>query len=201
MKKGLLFISVAIFMASLAFVSTEPQTEDPHMQGFWLVLINANNEPVWSELYEGDNGYGRLGYYAHTIKLNDDEYGLYVANQEDTFVSFYFMIDGVRYGAEAEMEPAIFGDPTANPLIKESEKYYCIPIGHSIRFGVINEDGIFYAYAAQGYSSIDELSNGKQVTGVHYFNIDGQEIQEAHGTTIVVTTYSDGTTRTVKEKK
>ena len=191
-------------MVSLAFADTEPQTEDPHMQGFWLVLINANNEPVWLELSEGDNGHGRLGYYAHTINLNVEEYGPYVANEEDSNlpdVHFYFMVNGMRYGAETEMEPAILGDPTSNPLIKESEEYYCIPIGHSIKFGVIIEDGIFYAYAALGYSSIDELSNGKQVTGVHYFNLEGQETQEAHGTTIVVTTYSDGTTSTAKVVK
>ena len=202
--KKILFIFVALFMASLAFADTEPQTEDPHMQGFWLVLINANNEPVWVELYEGNSANGWLRYYAHTIWLAYQEYGPYVADEEDSNrpnVPFYFMIDGVRYGAETEMKPAILGDALSNPLIKESEEYYCTPVGRFVKFGVIFEDGVFYAYTALRYSNIDELANGKQVIGVRYFNLAGQEIQETHGATIVVTTYTDGTTSTAKTMK
>ena len=202
--KKILFIFVALFMASLAFADTDPQTEDPHMQGFWLALINANNEPVWLELIEGDEGHGIIGYYAHTIKLNVEDYGPYIANEEDSNrpnVPFYFIIDGVRYGAEAEMKPAILGDALSNPLIKESEEYYCTPVGRFIKFGVIFKDGVFYAYTALRYSGIDELPNGKQVTGVRYFNLEGQETQQAHGATIVVTTYTDGTTSTAKVMK
>ena len=47
-------------------------------------------------------------------------------------------------------------------------------------------------------TSVDELVNGKAVAGVRYFNMAGQEMQEANGVTIVVTTYTDGTTSAVK---
>ena len=47
-----------------------------------------------------------------------------------------------------------------------------------------------------------ELLNGeKAVAGVRYFNLAGQEMQEANGMTIVVTTYTDGTTSAVKVMK
>ena len=50
-------------------------------------------------------------------------------------------------------------------------------------------------------SSVNELANGKTVAGVRYFNMAGQEMQEANGMTIVVTTYTDGTTSAVKVMK
>ena len=49
--------------------------------------------------------------------------------------------------------------------------------------------------------SIDELVNGKTVANVRYFNALGQEMQSANGMTIVVTTYTDGTTSTAKVVK
>ena len=47
-------------------------------------------------------------------------------------------------------------------------------------------------------TGVVELVNGKAVAGVRYFNMAGQEMQEANGVTIVVTTYTDGTTSAVK---
>ena len=50
-------------------------------------------------------------------------------------------------------------------------------------------------------TNVNELVNGKTVANVRYFNVAGQEMQEANGMTIVVTTYTDGTTSTVKVMK
>ena len=50
-------------------------------------------------------------------------------------------------------------------------------------------------------TGINELVNGKQIAGVRYFNALGQEMQSANGMTIVVTTYTDGTTSTAKVVK
>ncbi|MBQ9556311.1 MAG: hypothetical protein IJV05_08810, partial [Muribaculaceae bacterium] len=47
-------------------------------------------------------------------------------------------------------------------------------------------------------SAVNELSGEKAVAGVRYFNMAGQEMQEANGMTIVVTTYTDGSTSAVK---
>ena len=50
-------------------------------------------------------------------------------------------------------------------------------------------------------TAVNELMSGKTVAGVRYFNLAGQEMQEANGVTIVVTTYTDGTTSAVKVMK
>jgi len=50
-------------------------------------------------------------------------------------------------------------------------------------------------------TSINEMNAGKTVAAVRYFNMAGQEMQEANGMTIVVTTYTDGTTSAVKVMK
>ena len=50
-------------------------------------------------------------------------------------------------------------------------------------------------------TAISEMMNGKTVAGVRYFNMAGQEMPEANGLTIMVTTYTDGTTSAVKVVK
>ena len=50
-------------------------------------------------------------------------------------------------------------------------------------------------------TGVNELMNGKAIANVRYFNMAGQEMQEANGVTIVVTTYTDGTTSAVKVMK
>ena len=50
-------------------------------------------------------------------------------------------------------------------------------------------------------SGIDEVMGGKTIAAVRYFNMAGQEMQQANGLTIIVTTYSDGTTSITKVVK
>jgi hypothetical protein len=50
-------------------------------------------------------------------------------------------------------------------------------------------------------TGLSELLEGKTVAGVRYFNMAGQEMQEANGMTIIVTTYTDGTTSAAKVVK
>jgi hypothetical protein len=50
-------------------------------------------------------------------------------------------------------------------------------------------------------TGLSELAAGKNVASVRYFNMAGQEMQEANGMTIVVTTYTDGTSSAVKVMK
>ena len=49
--------------------------------------------------------------------------------------------------------------------------------------------------------SVEETMRDKEVAGVRYYNMLGEEMQEANGMTIVVTTYTDGTTITTKVMK
>ena len=47
-------------------------------------------------------------------------------------------------------------------------------------------------------TGLDELSGDKAVSSVRFFNLAGQEMPEANGLTIVVTTYTDGTRTATK---
>ena len=51
------------------------------------------------------------------------------------------------------------------------------------------------------FTGIEEMNADKAVAGVRYFNMAGQEMQQANGLTIVVTTYTDGTTSSKKVMK
>ena len=50
-------------------------------------------------------------------------------------------------------------------------------------------------------TGLSELLEGKTVAGVRYYNLVGQEMAQPAGMTIVVTTYTDGTTSAVKVVK
>ena len=64
------------------------------------------------------------------------------------------------------------------------------------------DGGVFFTiYEGEGQVGINELAAGKTIAGVRYFNMAGQEMQQANGMTIVVTTYTDGTTSTAKVMK
>ncbi len=179
----------------------EGQT-DPHMQGYWLVAINANGGYEWYQMVEGSNG-----DYTTTLALDYDKFG-YVYYDAQTApvrhaVDYFIMINGVRYGApEAEVN-TVLGTALDNELFAESEGYYTLPVGYNYNMGVaIGPDGDYYVYAAQAnFTGVDELNANKTVAGVRYFNLAGQEMQEANGMTIVVTTYTDGTTSAVKVMK
>ena len=75
----------------------------------------------------------------------------------------------------------------------------------------VDENGVtIYQYYPGGHVTVYRLTNGtgdveelindtnKIVAGVRYYNIMGQEMKEANGITIVVTTYTDGSHSAVK---
>jgi hypothetical protein len=60
---------------------------------------------------------------------------------------------------------------------------------------------IAYEFVVSPFTGISEMNADKAVAGVRYFNMAGQEMPQANGLTIVVTTYTDGTTSSVKVVK
>ncbi len=178
-----------------------PDPEDPHMQGYWLVAVGADGEPVWYQMSEGANG-----DYTTTLSLDYDTFGyVYYDAQnpgERHNVDYYIMIDGVRYGANDAEVATVLGTALDNELV-EGEGFYTLPVGYNYNMGVaIGPDGDYYVYAAQaGFTGVDELNAGKTVANVRYFNVMGQEMAQPEGMTITVTTYTDGTTSAVKVMK
>ena len=63
---------------------------------------------------------------------------------------------------------------------------------------VTNKSDIVYLEVYPHSTAVDEVSAGKQVSNVRYFNMAGQELTQPSGLTIQVTTFSDGTTTATK---
>ena len=168
--------------------------EDPHMVGKWIVIIDKYGEEHWYAMTpdaEGDPNWSFM------LTLHHNPWG-------DFDVPFYFMVDGVRMGAETDMYEPQMGtaDNTILNPVFEGENLFTVPSTYTYTWGLQFKDGQYYLLVAQGpQTGINELVDGKTVAGVRYFNMAGQEMQEANGMTIVVTTYTDGTTTTTKVMK
>ena len=74
-------------------------------------------------------------------------------------------------------------------------------VAHVTKDGVQSSYDIEVVEITNDATGVSEIMNGKAVANVRYFNMAGQEMQEANGVTIVVTTYTDGTTSAVKVMK
>ena len=72
---------------------------------------------------------------------------------------------------------------------------------YAVADGKLPSEEIAYEFVVAPITGIDEMMSGKTVAGVRYFNMAGQEMTQANGLTIVVTTYTDGTTSAVKVVK
>ncbi len=72
---------------------------------------------------------------------------------------------------------------------------------YAVAPGKTESDHIFDGFVVSRLTDVEELFAGKEVANVRYFNLAGQEMQQASGLTIMVTTYTDGTTNAVKVVK
>ena len=168
---------------------------DPHMTGYWVVTILADGTEEYLQLQEGTNG--------DFVNLVDVIYPTY-----ENIGSFYFMIDGVAYGAAEDATEAYLGDADMNPLTEGTNTYF-VDNGYSYVLGIhfIMDENTgdlvgYSAYVARGGAvDVDEMIAGKTVASERYFNVAGQEMAQPEGLTIKVITYTDGTTNTVKVVK
>ena len=120
------------------------------------------------------------GYYEITIDAVDDATVYYrVQNADGTWT------DWAEYD-DAFALPAVQGD-----YVVEAK---AVVNGHESE--VASQE-----FRITETTAVSELNGEKAVAGVRYFNLAGQEMQEANGMTIVVTTYTDGTTSAVKVMK
>ncbi len=72
---------------------------------------------------------------------------------------------------------------------------------YAVAPGMLPSDPIATEFNVSPTTGLVDVMNGKTVSNVRYFNMAGQEMQEANGMTIVVTTYTDGTSSAVKVMK
>ena len=182
--------------------------DDPegHMTGYWVVLLDKNGAEVWVKL-ENTNTQDPNQYLAnvalHYSQFGGQPIGEGMTDDDNPMVPFYFMIDGDRYACQGENVVPVYGNANENPLY-ETENFWNVNVGYYYTVGVLVDPatGNKYLQISKGiYTGIDEMNADKTVAAVRYFNMAGQEMQEANGMTIVVTTYTDGTTSAVKVMK
>ena len=206
---------VSYFVEVPAKVDVPPVDPEDHSQGVWIVTYRYNE--ATGEYYEWwDEMLPSNGDFTCVVRFSYGDYGHfpYDPNKTDAEndalrpdMPFYIVINGVRYGAAEDGTLCVLGTALSNPLY-ENENLYVLEhaLGRPYNMGVnIDETDpskmFVYAAVAGGYTELEEMNASKTVAGVRYFNMAGQEMQEANGMTIVVTTYTDGTTSAVKVMK
>ena len=134
-----------------------------------------------------------------TINTFDDYVTLGASDVEGATVYFYQCDD------ETGANPRLIENPTN--FNREAENYdvfvYAVAVNEAGETSSVVTKVVIPAKVVTppDPTSINEMNGGKAVAGVRYFNMAGQEMQEANGMTIVVTTYTDGTTSAVKVMK
>jgi hypothetical protein len=183
---------------------------DPsHEQGVWIVTFLNGGEEFWQEMLPSNEDYTCI------VRFSYGNYGTFPYDPNKSMAEndamrpdmpFYIVIDGVRYGAAEDGTLCVLGTALSNELF-ENENLYVLEhaLGRVYNMGVAIDEldpSKKYVYAAvAAYTEVEEMNASKTVAGVRYFNMAGQEMQEANGMTIVVTTYTDGTTSAVKVMK
>ena len=130
---------------------------------------------------------GNTYYNAYTVTLTQPE------NSEDVNYEIYYRI-GVMTDGEY-----VYGDwmlYTGEFSITDEGTY--MVEAYATADGKLESDHIWDGFTVSKMVDVEEMFAGKTVAGVRYFNLAGQEMQQAEGMTIVVTTYTDGTTSAVK---
>ena len=129
---------------------------------------------------------GNIYYNAYTVTLIETE-------PSDIYYRIGIMGEDGQYA---------YGDWMlyTGPFNVEEEGTYMVE-AYAVAEGKAESDHIFDGFVVSKAVSVDELFAGKTVSNVRYFNVAGQEMQQANGLTIQVTTYTDGTTSAVKVVK
>ena len=128
-------------------------------------------------------------------EFNVSEDGLTVEATGQGTVTLYIVNAN---GSETEID-----NPTTFVQENEARTVNLKAVAHvdGAKDGVATKTIIIPAKSSEPGTGVNELVDGKAVKSVRYFNMAGQEMQEVNGVTIVVTTYTDGTTSAVKVMK
>ena len=172
---------------------TVPARDTTHDTGYWVVLIDKNGNEVWEKLTRQEDSSYRV-----IVAVDYGTYGGHYNHEtgEVGDACFNFSIDGFRYGPENNLEPVTLKNVI--PLFI-GNNYYNVPIGKYYAFTISQLDDEEWIAWIETASDVDEIGvDGKVVSSVRYYNIMGQEMREANGLTIIVTTYTDGSHDAVK---
>ena len=156
-------------------------------------LPKKETTPVYDETaYAPNTAYVITGYETATVTITNREEGATV----------YYVVYVVENGVETtEVASGSFEGGSYSFPVTGDGSYIVHTYAHIDGKNDSADGGVFFTIYEDEDTGISELVNGKTVAGVRYFNMAGQEMQEANGMTIVVTTYTDGTTSAVKVMK
>ena len=120
-------------------------------------------------------------------------YVIVFSNEDDTFVTHTVVGQGSATYAIDRGNEDIFISYYATAVADDEGYDEVVPGISRTQYDVVpKKEGV------DPISGIGEMMGGKVVAGVRYFNMTGQEIPEANGVTVVVITYTDGTTSAIK---
>ena len=129
------------------------------------------------------NGYTTDGIHAYFVEIKESEPS-----------TIYYR---VKFGQDGEFtEWAEYEDI----LSYTQDGWYRIE-AYAVADGKLPSDPIAYEFVVSPATGLSEMAGSKTAISTRYYNMAGQEMQQANGVTIVVTTYTDGTTSTVKVVK
>ena len=128
---------------------------------------------------------GNLYYNAYTVTLTPTE-------PSTIYYRVGVLVDGdYVYGEWMEYTGELNFDDEGTYMIE----------AYAVAEGKAESDHIWDGFTVSKMVDVEELFAGKTVANVRYFNLMGQEMQQANGVTIMVTTFTDGTTNAVKVVK
>lgn len=122
---------------------------------------------------------------------NGHAYRVEITQSEPSAI-YYCLLDGNRSATQWV--------PYDAPVIINTPGDYRIQ-AYAVATDKLPSDIVEHLFTVTPATGIDETTTGKQVASMRYFNAMGQELQQPEGVTIVVTTYSDGTSTAVKVVK
>ena len=187
----------------------------------WTVLGEAvpavPADPEVIEFFDcGDeSGYTRLDFNINLVDvdgnpLNSDYLTYSIFTDDDELFTFDVETYGALNGLDTDMTEVPYGFSGEDFYLRRVYFYrtnegenpmFTWRIGMQLNYtvdGITNKSNIVYLDVYPKPSAVEEVSTGKSVSSVRYFNVAGQEMTQPSGLTIQVTTYSDGTTSALK---
>ena len=136
------------------------------------------------------NGYTEDGIHAYFVEINETEpstiyYKVYIWNYETSEWELVGEDEWLEY----------------EEILSFNEEGKYRVEAYALADGKLPSEQIAYEFVVAPITGISEMVNGKTVAGVRYYNMAGQEMTEANGICIIVTTYTDGTTSATKVVK
>ena len=188
------------------------------VMGDAVAAVPANPEAV--EFFDcGDeSGFTRFDFNINLVDvdgnpLDPDGLTYSIFTDNDQLFTFDYDTYGPNNGFDTDMTEIPYGHSGYDFYLRRvyfyrtnmgDNPFFSWRIGIQLNYtveGVTNKSDIVYLEVYPKPTAVDEVSTGKTVAGVRYFNMAGQEMQEPSGLTIQVTTYSDGTTSATKVVK